>query len=230
MATPTIQGTPIRTGYASVASPATGNVATSGTLVAGDVIACWIRVGAVAPTWTVPTNWVNPLGGTTLVASSDSSEIFIYHVVTSTEQTANTVAWTFTNIFSTSQTGATYTMAVRGANPSAPIDVTGTSFDTSNSTTEVLAAVTPTKTNSLILAGVGNDATSTYATAPTGWTFQVKGAGGQNGGAVLSFNTASVAGTAVGPTNITASASTQYAAITVAFAAVPTTQPFFAMF
>lgn len=223
-------GTPIRTGFASVTGPSTGNVATAGSLVAGDVIAVWVRTANTAPPWTVPANWINPLGGTTVSASDTHSVFVIYHVVTAAEQAANTVSWTLTGLFSVSQTGATYSTAVRGSYLPAIVDIFGSAANAASTTTHILAGVTPTRDNSLVLSCVTGDGSATYATAPGGWTFQVKNVGGQNSGALLSLNALTVANVAVSAANITAGSGGRYASITLAFAALSNAAQFHAMF
>ena len=226
----TIQGTAKRTGYASTSSPATGTIA-SYTPLAGDIVAVWIRTGtSPLPSWTVPTNWVNPLGGTTGIASDTHSEFCIYHVVTAAEQTAGTTAWTFTSLFSSSQTGATYTIALRGVYQTTVIDTFGSTANSgSNASPHVLAGITPLRDNSLVLSCVVGDSTTTYPTAPTGWTFQAQNIGGQNTGALLSMNALTVANTAVPATNITPNSATRYSSITLAFSAASNASEFFVM-
>lgn len=231
---PTLVGTPVRTGYSISRSPGTGNVAAAGVLQADDIIAVWIRVGVFVPGVTIPAGWINPLGGTSMAAATSVSEIALLHVVTAAEVTAGTVGWTLTNLFSSTQTGALYTVVVRGAD--SVVDAFGTAVSGGVTATHVLAGLLGTDisyTGGLILSGVGGDTTTTYATAPTGWTFQVKNAGGQNTGAVLSRDTGTTAGTNVASANITAGTSSNYASITLAFQApvvVTSTDKFFLMF
>lgn len=224
----TSPGTPIRTGYASVSNPSTGSLGSGYTPLAGDVIVVWVRVGTAAPSWTVPSGWVNPLGGTTLVATTAHSMFVIYHIITATDQTNGTKTWTFTGLFGSSQTGATYSIALRGVDQTALVESFGSAFNSTAGTTHVLAADTPTRDNSMVLSCVVNDGTSTYTTAPTGWTFQIQSSGGQNGGALLSQNAATAASVVSGPTNITVSSS-RYVSITLALANAANSTHFFAV-
>jgi hypothetical protein len=214
-----IVGTPNRSAFASATTISTGNVATAGTLLAGDIVATWVRTATSAPTWTVPTNWVNPLGGTTQAASGTTSCQMIYHIVTSAEQTANTVSWSLSSFFSSGQSGAVYSIVLRNVDQSNPIDAINTATTSSTGTTQVLAGLTPSKDNSMVLSGIANSSSATYTTAPSGWNIEVNNAAGQSGGAILERTALSQAGVAIGSTNITASSSTQYASITAAFAA-----------
>jgi hypothetical protein len=216
-----IQGTPLRTGYSTSLSPSTGTIA-SYTPVAGDIIAVWVRGSVNGTTMTTPSGWVNPLGTNTVVSSATHCECAIYHIVTSAEQTAGTTAWTLSSLWGSTQTGATYTIALRGVNQSSPVDTSGSTSSSTATTTHVLAGITPNFSNSMILSGVTGDGSATYSTAPSGWAFQAQNSGGQNTGALLSRTALSSAGVAVPATNITIGTSSQYASITVAFA-VPTT-------
>lgn len=233
----TLEGTPIRTGFTASRSPSTGNVATAGALVAGDIIAVFLRAGTSTATITVPATWVNPLGANTVIfGNSGVTGAFLYHVVTSGEASANTVAWTLTNLWDSTQTGATYSQVVRGVDQVTVVDATGNLSGGAATTTHVLAGLTGsdiTVSGDIVLRGVGGDTSSTYATAPAGNTFLVKNAGGQNTGALLRLDATTTAGVAVATDNITAGGSANYVSITVAFtlsggAPADTTKFFFA--
>lgn len=184
---------------------------------------------------TVPANWVNPLGGNTVVASAGCVEAFLYHVVTAAEITADTRAWTLTNLWDATQTGALYTSAERGVDQVTIIDAFGTSASGGAVNPQVLAGVSASDvsfTDCLIMSGLGADNNATYSSAPAGWTTRVTNSGGQNAGILLSRDTTSTAGVAVAATNITPSTGGNYASITVLFSpiqsAVDTTKFFFA--
>jgi len=232
-----VVGTPLRTGFSTSRSPATGNVATAGTLQAGDIIATWGRAGTAAATATVPSGWVNPLGGNTLAASGGCAVIALYHVVTSAEASANTVAWTLTNLWDAAQTGAMYTAALRGVDQVTVVDAFGSAVSGSSVTPHVLAgllAADVSFSGDMILSGIGADTTTTYSTAPTGWTIRASNAGGQNAGALLSRDTNTTAGVAVAATNITPGGAANYSSITLAFSpvqgAAANQSAFFALF
>lgn len=208
----------IRNGFATVQSPTTGTIP-SYTPAAGDLVTCFVRTATVSPTWTVPTGWTNPLGGTTLEASGSDSLLVIQHVVTSAEQTAGTTSWTLTGLFSAGQTGAVYSCVVRGANSSNPIDTTGVTQSSTATTTHVLAGITPNSTGSLVIHGIGSSGSGAYSSPPAGTTLEVSSAAGQNGGAIVGRTAATTAGVAIGAANITFAASSQYASITLAIAA-----------
>jgi len=208
-----VLGTPIRTAFASTSNPTTGTVASAGVLQAGDVIAVFLRSGSGSAAANTISGWSAPVS----VAASSVSEFFTYHVVTSAEVTAGTRSWTLTGFFTAGQTGASVVAVVRGAT-SAVIDTSATAFNSTAGTTHILPGITPTLGGSLVLAGIGNSGSSTYSTAPSGWTIQVQNAGAQSGGALLSMNSVTTLGTSIGNTSITNGSSTQYASITVAFA------------
>jgi hypothetical protein len=221
-----VQGTPIRTGFSAVRTVSTGTIA-SYTPAAGDIVVLWARAATGSGTATVPSGWVNPLGGNALAAASTVSVIAVYHVVTSAEATAVTTAWTLTNLWDANQTGAAYTAVLRGVDQVTVIDDFNSAINSTASTTHVLAGLTGTdlSNNSLVLSGVVGDGSSVYASAPSGWSFQVKSASAQNSGALLSLNAVTVAGTNVSATNITAGASQEYADITLAFSLAAAVSP-----
>lgn len=213
-------GTPIRTGYASVVTPTTGTIASYKPL-AGDIICSFLRCGNAAPTWTVPANWVNPLGGTTLSAAGDCSELAIYHVITAAEQIASTAAWTFSSMYGSSQTGATYSCAVRGVSSVTAVDTTGVADSVTTTNSQTLPGITPVYTGSIVVCGIGGDGTAIYSSPSTGWSLRVASAGGQNSGALLSMDALTVAGATIGNGTVSIGTSGEYASITVAFAPIP---------
>jgi hypothetical protein len=230
-----IQGTPIRTGFSTSRSPGTGSIA-SYTPATNDIIATWARAGTTSAAVTIPSGWVNVLGGTTVATATGSVTVVpLYHIVTSAEATAVTTSWTLTNLWNASQTGALYTIALRGVDSTTPVDDFSTSVSSSTVTPHVLPGLTGANlvSNSLVLSCVTADTTTTYGTAPTGWTFQVKNGGGQNAGALLTKDALTTGGTTISDTNISPGSSAFYASATVAYQVPQTTvdqSAFFAMF
>lgn len=219
---PTLVGTPVRTGFSATRSPGTGNVAAAGVLQENDVVAVFGRAGLSTATFVTPANWTNGLnpGTNDGVASAGTVEIFLWHAITAAEDTADTRAWTFSNMWNSSQTGALYCIVVRGADPTDPVDAINTL--TGNGSTHGLAGLEGddiARNDDLVASGIGGDGSSVYNTAPAGWTFAVKNAAGQNQGAVLTKDVSPTPGTDFGTTNITSSGSANYSNITAAFKA-----------
>ena len=229
-------GTPIRNSYASTSSPQTGNVASSGVLQANDLVVVGIRGSDSAATLTTPANWLNALGGNTTAPSPDHVNAMIVHVVTAAEVTADTRAWTFTSFWNAANSGACYTICLRGVDPLAPIDAAAAAQGAAT-TTHVLAGIPSTDitySGGEVVSFVSGPSTQTYATDPTGWTSRAKNAGGVNTGNILTRDTLTTAGVAVAATNITASSSISYSSITAAFkdaaAVLASSGTFFALF
>lgn len=217
---PTLVGTPLRTGWATTRSPTTGNVASAGVLQADDVVISFLRAGTGSAAATLVANWnnANPAGANSVTNGGSCSMMTIWHTVTAAEVTAGTRAWTFTNLWNASQTGATYTYVVRGADPTNPIDAFGEDSSGGAVNPQTLADLLGSdisNTSDLVLAGIGADNTATY-TDPSGWTLGAKNAGGQNTGACYSANSSPTPGTNWPATNITPSTGGTYASNTVA--------------
>src|ERR1700722_4379353 len=58
-----------------------------------------------ACTLTIPSGWVNPLGGTTDLFTGSSELCCVYHLVTSTEVTNGTTTYTATNLYEATKNG-----------------------------------------------------------------------------------------------------------------------------
>lgn len=222
---PTLVGTPLRTGYASTRSPATGNVAAAGVLQADDVVISFIRIGVGSSSaMTLIANWnnANPAGNNVISQGGSVSMVTLWHAVTAAEVTAATRSWSFTSLLNAAQTGAVYTFVVRGADPTNPIDAFGEAVSASAANPEVLAGLTGSdisNTNDVVLSCVGGDNTATY-TDPANWTLGAKNGGGQNAGASYSWaGSAPTPGTNFDSTNITPSTGATYASNTVAIRA-----------
>jgi len=212
-------GTPVRTSYTSTRSPTTGNVAAAGVLAADDWVISWVRADASTNTTTDTANWINAVSPNFEKQSGGMTEVCVLHKVTAAEVTAGTRSWTLTNLWDTAGSGSTSSVVVRGADPTNPVDAFGHAASAGATTTHVLAGLTGTdisNTGDFIYSGIGGSASNTYSTDPTGWTSQVKNAGGQTTSNVLKRDTNSTAGSDVSSANITASGSAEYASITVA--------------
>lgn len=171
---------------------------------------------------TLPSGWVNTLGGTTDVESDAHEECCVYHLVTAAEQSGGTTTYTATNLYDATETGNVVGCVVRGVDPASVIDSANSTFDSSNNVTpHVLASLTGTNlsTGSLVLSCVAKDGTGTYTT-PTGWT-QVQTQNTNQGKWLGVRNTLTTADTNVTATNITPSAGDEYVSITIALTKVP---------
>lgn len=194
---------------------------TYSTAPATDDVLIWFISGGTDFTPTVPGDWENPLGGNVYEFSTQNTGMMIGHRVTSGEAGSSTVTWTLTNFFATTETGNITSVVLRGVQSTGAIfDVGAAGSSSTNVTPFVLPQVTPTNTGDMVVAGVGKDTTGTY-TDPSGWT--VRSTQNYTCGAWLgTYDTATTASSAVGPTNITPSASDQYAAISAVVIAAAT--------
>lgn len=150
---------------------------------------------------TIPSGWVNALGGTTDVESIGPHEMCaVYHFVTSGESGGATTTFTATNLYDNAETGSVLGLVVVGVDQSTPLIGTGTG--TGVAATHQLAAVTPSGDNGLIVSGIAKSLATAYATAPSGWTALVTTTTNL-GMAAEEYNSNPPSGVAVGPTDIT---------------------------
>lgn len=199
-----------------------------------DVIVAWATSGAASSAITVPTGWVNVLGGNTIVTSDSHTLCCVYHIVTSGE--SGTQNFQITNLWNATQTGIITPGAflLRGVDTTTPLDSAGSTFSSANATPHVLAALTGANlsTGSLVVSLIAADATKTWTT-PSGWTVNPVATAAANIGRSWSRDALTTAGNNVAATNVTPSAGDEYASITVAFtqgAIVNSTGAFFAVF
>ena len=194
------------------------------TPVENDLVVLWNASTTSATLATVGSGWVNVLGGTNISTPADGTVAVacLAHVVTASEQSANTNSWTLTNLWNVTETGETIVVVVRGADPLNPIDSAAAAFNASPVTPHVLAGLTGTdlETGSLVMSGVFPDAMGTYS-APVGWASVSATTAVNQGGEVFSRTDATLAGVDVTATNVVPSASDEYASITVAVKVAP---------
>lgn len=173
---------------------------------------------------TIPSGWVNPLGGTTDIESDAHELCCVYHLVTVAEAAADTVTYTATNLFDANQTGNVIGVVVRGVSPSAVIDAYNTVYDTANATPHLLNSLAGANLsdNSYVLGCVVSDGTNTYGDAPSGWT-KVAAYNTNQGKVLLRRNSRTVAGVTVASASITPTTADEYCGITLAFTAGPLT-------
>jgi hypothetical protein len=177
-------------------------------------------LGAVANA-SLPAGWVNPLGDGAEINSDAHGMACFYHLVTSAEESGSTTTFTATNALDATETGYVQGVVVRNAEPTDPIDGSGTAQDSANTVTpHVLAAITGTGgvllDHSLVISSVAKDGVGDYGTgAPAGWTW-LRNDNTNNGRWIGIRQTRTTASTNVTATNITPSAGDEYASITVA--------------
>jgi len=184
-----------------------------------DVIVMFPSSTGITVTLAAVSGWVNPLGSTTDVETDSHEMCAIYHQVTSGEDSANTLTYTATNLFSVAQTGNVCALVLRGVDPTSPLDAFGSTFNSGNTITpHVLASLLAadiTNNDCMVVSCVTKDATGTYTT-PTGWTQRTTSNTNQ-GKWLGTRDNLTTAGAAVASTNITPSAGDEYASITLAF-------------
>lgn len=206
------------TGAGSATPGASPSVTFTGyTPQGGDVVYFFINAQASQVSITVPSGWVNSLGGNTVssAASSGVSAVAIYHVVTASEVSAGTTTYTATNLF-TSASFRVLGMVVRGASDD-PIGSTGTTSSATPTATHVIPGLSATGMGAgwTVVGGIAAGGNNTY-TDPAGWTLIIKNSSGQFGVATYKNNNLTTANTAVSSQNITNSSSVAYAGITIA--------------
>jgi len=152
-----------------------------------------------------------------VVGSDTHTALAMYHKVTSAEQAAGTTTYGATNVWNTANSHFAGGIVLRGVDPAAVIDSVAVGFDSANS-------ATPTVLPALVGANLSNDSfvvgyvsaqgNGTW-TPPAGWTERQD----NQGGAIYTHNTLTVAGTNVAATNVTPSAGDENACFTIAFTA-----------
>jgi hypothetical protein len=192
-----------------------------------DVVYFFTVCGVAAQGINAVAGWVNPLGGTTIVASDAHTVFCAYHLVTSGEASAVTTTYTITNWLTAARGGTTVAIVLRGVDSTTPVDSVASTFDSANTATpSILPALVGTdlSTNSLVVGAVGRDGVGGTWTTPAGWTFRTN-ATGDSGSWLGTLDTLTTAGTNVAATNITPSAGDEYASVTIAFTAAAAASP-----
>lgn len=187
--------------------------------VEGDVVIAYIASSTGATVSSVAAGWVNVLGGTVSAGPGDGTVqvACVYHVINSTEASANTNSWALTGLWNTPETGETIAVVVRGADTSIVIDAANFAVDATLPTTHVLAGLTGAElsTGSLVLSAVFPDQMETYTT-PSGWTSITATSATNQGGHLYSRDMLTLSGSDITATNVVASGADEYASITVA--------------
>jgi hypothetical protein len=190
----------------------------------GDLVIMWPSEAAV-PTLTIPSGWVNVLGGTTQASTTSLAQQCIFHVVVAADVSGNVKTYTATNLFASVATGYVTGVLVRNINQVNPLEKAQSQIGSSASTTHVLSGLTstnvPATTDDLVLSSVSSAGTGAYSPVPSGW--------GQLAATITNlshwtgYNFAyTTATTSVAATNITNGASSRYTSITVALRPGPT--------
>jgi hypothetical protein len=218
MATPSI----LTTSNAAVTAGRSPAVTFSGvTVQENDVVAFSVLSAATGGAITLPSGWVNVLGGTTVVASDSHTQALVYHKVTSAEAAGNTLTYTATNLWNANVTGNVLAHLIRDVDPTTPVDDAASTFNSGNTITPHVLAGLATGANlgtgSLVYSVVTKDATPATWTTPTGWTAQSTTTVNSTGQAAFTRDTLTSAGTAVAAQNITPNAGDEYTSITVAW-------------
>lgn len=163
--------------------------------------------------------WVNVLGGTTKISSTDHDGTMLYHIVTAAEAAANTVTFVATDYFAASEAYGVSSVVVRFVDLT---DVMGGTPGTATSgpapvTPSVLAGMTPDVDNGLIISAVGTEGPRTW-TEPSGWVQQTSST--QN--TMCTRVAPSESGVAVPATDIDlAGGSDEYVSITITLKPLP---------
>jgi len=173
---------------------------------------------SVTPTTiTVPSGWVNPLGGTTVVSSDSHTGYVLTHRVTSAEQTAGTVSWTLTGVQG-NYDGICLAVVLRGVDTTTPIDAFATTFssgDTATPHTLPGLAGASLGDNSMVISCVLRDGLGTWTT-PDGWGV-LASISNQQAGWVGVRNARTSAGVTIPDTSITPNSGDEFVGITLAF-------------
>jgi hypothetical protein len=193
-----------------------------------DVVYFFTVCGVAAQGINAVAGWVNPLGGTTIVASDAHTVFCAYHLVTSGEASAVTTTYTITNWLTAARGGTTVAIVLRGVDSTTPVDAVASTFDSANTATpSILPALVGTdlSTNSLVVGAVGRDGVGGTWTTPAGWTFRTNATGdsGSPGSALSTLSPRRAPHVAA--TNITPSAGDEYASVTIAFTAAAAASP-----
>jgi hypothetical protein len=165
--------------------------------------------------------WANMFTAGTIVTPADGTVAIagVTHRVTSGEVSAVTTTYSVPGLFNVTETGEVIGLVVRGAHATL-LDSANSAFNASPVTPHVLPGLTGAdlSNGSLVVSAVFPDAMETYST-PSGWTLVSATTGTNQGGAVFRRDTLTAAGVDITATNITPSASDEYASITIAIAA-----------
>jgi hypothetical protein len=207
----------VATGAGTYAGSAEVSIVLSASPVENDVIVAFIGAQTTA-TLALDTEWVNALGGTTVIQPSDAimATAVVYHVVTAAEDAANQTTWLIDNLWSGGETGEWAAVALRGVDLAGPIAASATGSDPNAPNPFVLPAVASgsvANTGDLVVRGVVKDATGTY-TNPAGHTQRATSNTAQ-GIWLGTRDAATTAGVEVAATNITVSAGDEYCAATL---------------
>lgn len=198
---------------------------TGWTPAVNDVVVFWVSSTAAAVTITIPSGWINPLGGTTDVESDSHEMCCVYHLVTAAEASGVTRTYTATNLYDATQTGQVAGCVIRGVDPNSVIDSANSTSDLANSATpHILASLTGTNllNDSLVMSAVAKDTTGTYTT-PSGWTVATSANTNQALSLLIRVDY-TTAGSNVAATNITPSVGDEYCSITAAFTEASTSK------
>jgi hypothetical protein len=185
----------------------------------------------------VTSPWINPLGGSTYVASDQHCMCAVHRLITSAEAAAATRTYTASGLFSPSRAGIAGGFVVRGVDPTTPIDdisVAFSSVDTANPHSIPGLPGSNVGTGSLVVSCAYPDGAETYPGAADYTTLiaQATGAAGRSFW-LGSRDTLTTAGVDVAATPITPSVGDEFVAMTFAFkplVVVPDTGKFFVFF
>lgn len=187
-----------------------------------DLIIIFPSTTTAATTPTAPSGWVNALGGTVDVETTAAEICAFYHLVTAGE--VGTSTFTATNLYGASVTGDVVAIVLQGVDTAAVIDTSGTTFNSTATTPHVLASIAAASlTNgSAIISSVMKEGTGAYTAAPALWSL-VSTSNVNQGRALLRRSIGgNSSNQAIAATNITPSASSRYASISLAIGAVAT--------
>lgn len=163
----------------------------------------------------VPSGWFNPLGGTTVSATSVNTLVVLGHWVTSGEQTAVTRSYA-ANDFIGNSSGNVVGVVLRGVDTAAPVDSLATGVGSSPTTTHTIPALTSLLSDSYVLGCVVKDSTGLPSPSPEYSTVWYSD---QNVSTwVGEYNNRST-GVDIAASNLTASSSDEFAACAIAFKA-----------
>lgn len=212
----------IASAAAAAVTTASPSVTFGSAAAENDIVAFWVCSSTTAAIGSVPSGWVNPLGGTTMVNSDSHAQAMVYHQVTAGE--AGTTTFTATSLFNASETGNVCALLLRGVSPTGLHMAAASTFSSANAATpHVLAGIASgsvTASGATVFSGVCADSAVTYTT-PTGWTVQQTSASTLRQ-SVYTRDALTTSGVAVDPEDVTPSAGNEYASITVIF--IPTQQ------
>ena len=224
--------------FSSTRTPTTGTIS-AWTPQQNDLL---LTFWATASSTTMPTSggvpyWPNvgtpPGSNTSYLLSSFGGQPFtagcVFHAVTYTEQLAGTVAWSLTNLFSTSQSGRTLTVVVRGG--ALPVSAPPASYPWSPvdriarvasgaTTSHPLSGVTPNTDGCLVVSFLTANDTNTWTPTVSPWTVVLQ-TGTTRAVLLASYNDPTVAGMAISNVSVTHGGSA--AASSMAVAILPST-------